>query len=72
MQIVTEEQLTTIAFVRLTEDISKIEFVRKLLAESKKIESKKKIIILVDCEFSRVKVIRFLDGHAVDGIVPPI
>ena len=72
MQIVTEEQLTTIALVRLTEDISKIEFVRKLLAESKKIESKKKIIILVDCEFSRVKVIRFLDGHAVDGIVPPI
>ena len=72
MQIVTEEQLTTIALVRLTEDISKIEFVRKLLAESKKIESKKKIIILVDCEFSRMKVIRFLDGHAVDGIVPPI
>ena len=41
MQIVTEEQLPAIALVRLTEDISKIEFMRKLLAESKKIELKK-------------------------------
>ena len=36
MQVVTEEQLPTIAAVRVTEDISKIEFVRKLLSESKK------------------------------------
>ena len=36
MQIVTEEQLPTIAVVRVTENMSKIEFVRKLLSESRK------------------------------------
>ena len=41
MQIVTEEQLPTIAVVRLTEDMPKIEFVRKLLSESKKMGLKK-------------------------------
>ena len=62
MQIVTEEQLPTIAVVRVTEDISKIEFVRKLLSESKKMGLKKPII-LMDREFSSVEVMRFLDGH---------
>ena len=60
MQIVTEEQLPTIAVVRVTEDVSKIEFVRKLLSESRKIELKKSII-LMDREFSNVDVMRFLD-----------
>ena len=41
MQIVTEEQLPTIAVVRVTEDMTKIEFVRKLLSESKKMGLKK-------------------------------
>lgn len=41
MQIVTEEQLPTIVIVRVTEDVSKIEFVCKLLSESKKREFKK-------------------------------
>ena len=41
MQIVTEEQLPTIAVVRVTEDVSKIEFVRKLLSESRKTGLKK-------------------------------
>ena len=62
MQVVTEEQLPTIAAVRVTEDISKIEFVRKLLSESKKMGLKKSII-LIDREFSSVDVMRFLDEH---------
>ena len=62
MQAVTEEQLPTIAVVRVTEDISKIEFVRKLLSESKKMGLKKSII-LMDREFSNVEVMRFLDEH---------
>ena len=33
--------VATIAAVRITEDISKLEFVRKLLSESKKLELKK-------------------------------
>ena len=41
MQIVTEKQLPTVAAVRVTEDTSKIEFVRKLLSESKKMMLKK-------------------------------
>ena len=41
MQIVTEEQLPTIAVVRVTDDVSKIEFVHKLLSESKKLGLKK-------------------------------
>ena len=60
MQIVTEEQLPTIAVVRVTEDVSKIEFVRKLLSESRK-TGLKKSIILMDREFSNVDVMRFLD-----------
>ena len=41
MQAISEEQLPTIAVVRFTEDITKVEFVRKLLSESKKRESEK-------------------------------
>ena len=62
MQIVTEEQLPTIAVVRVTEDVSKIEFVRKLLSESRK-TGLKKSIILMDREFSNVDVMRFLNEH---------
>ena len=62
MQIVTEEQLPTIAVVRVTEDMTKIEFVRKLLSESKNLGLKKSII-LMDREFSNVEVMRFLDEH---------
>ena len=61
MQIVTEEQLPTMAVVRLTEDMSKIEFVRKLLSESRK-TGLKKSIILMDREFSSVDVMRST-GH---------
>ena len=62
MQIVTEKQLPTIAVVRLTEDMTKIEFVRKLLSKSKKMGLKKSII-LMDREFSNAEVMRFLDEH---------
>ena len=62
MQIVTEEQLPTIAVVRVTEDVSKIEFVRKLLSESKKLGLKKPLL-LMDREFSSVDGMRFLDEH---------
>ena len=41
IQVVTEKQLPTIAVVRVIEDMSKIEFVRKLLSELKKLELKK-------------------------------
>ena len=51
-----------IAAVRVIEDISKIEFVRKLLSESKKMGLKKSII-LMDREFSNVKVMCFLDEY---------
>ena len=60
MQIVTEEQLPTIAVVRVIEDMSKIEFVRKLLSESRKLGLKKPLL-LMDREFSSVDVMRFLD-----------
>ena len=36
MQAVSEERLPTVAVVRFTDDTTKIEFVRKLLSESKK------------------------------------
>ena len=62
MQAVTEERLPTIAVVRVTEDMTKIEFVRKLLSESKNLGLKKSII-LMDREFSSVDVMRFLDEH---------
>ena len=62
MQVVTEEQLPTMAVVRLTEDMSKIEFVRKLLLESRKLGLKKPLL-LMDREFSSADVMRFLDKH---------
>ena len=60
MQVVTEKQLPTIAVVRVIEDMSKIEFVRKLLSESKKLGLKKPPL-LTDREFSSVDAMRFLD-----------
>ena len=60
MQVVTEKQLPTIAVVRVIEDMSKIDFVRKLLLESKKLGLKKPLL-LMDREFSSVDVMRFLD-----------
>ena len=60
MQVVTEKQLPAIAVVRVIEDISKIDFVRKLLSESKKLGLKKPLL-LMDREFSSVDVMRFLD-----------
>lgn len=62
MQLVTEEQLPTIAVVRVIKDMSKIEFVRKLLSESKKLGLKKPLL-LMDREFSSVDVMRFLDRY---------
>ena len=62
MQVVTEKQLPTISVVRVIEDMSKIEFVRKLLSESKKLGLKKPLL-LMDCEFSNVEVMHFLDEH---------
>ena len=59
MRAVTEEQLPTIAVVRVIENISKIEFVRKLLSESKKLGLKKPLL-LMDREFSNVEVMHFL------------
>ena len=60
MQVVTEKQLPTIAVVHVIEDMSKIDFVRKLLLESKKLGLKKPLL-LMDREFSSVDVMRFLD-----------
>ena len=60
IQVVTEEQLPTISVVRIIEDMSKIEFVRKLLSESRKLGLKKPLL-LMDREFSSVDVMRFLD-----------
>ena len=60
MQVVTEKQLPTISVVRVIEDMSKIDFVRKLLSESKKLGLKKPLL-LMDREFSSVDVMRFLD-----------
>ena len=59
MQIVTKKRLPTIAIVRVIEDMSKIDFVRKLLSESRKLGLKKPL--LMDHEFSNVEVMRFLD-----------
>ena len=60
IQVVTEKQLPTISVVRVIEDMSKIDFVRKLLSESKKLGLKKPLL-LMDREFSSVDVMRFLD-----------
>ena len=60
MQVVTEKQLPTMAVVRVIEDMSKIDFVRKLLSESKKLGLKKPLLLMYR-EFSSVDVMRFLD-----------
>ena len=60
MQAVTEKRLPTITVVHVTEYMTKVEFVRKLLSESRK-TGLKKSIILMDREFSNVDVMRFLD-----------
>ena len=44
----------------VTEDTTKVEFVRKLLSESKNLGLKKPLLFM-DCEFSSVDVMRFLD-----------
>ena len=62
MQVVTEKQLPTIAVVRVIEDMSKIDFVHKLLSESRKLGLKKPLL-LMDREFSSVDVMRFLNGR---------
>ena len=59
MQIVTEEQLPTIEVVRITEDTTKVEFVRKLLSESRK--GIEKAALLTDRQFSNVDAMRLLD-----------
>ena len=59
MQIVTEEQLPTIEVVRITEDTTKVEFVRKLLSESRK--GIEKAALLTDRQFSNVDAMHFLD-----------
>ena len=60
MQAVIEERLPTIALVHVTEHVTKVDFVRKLLSESKKLGLKKPLL-LMDREFSSVDVMRFLD-----------
>ena len=62
MQVVTEKQLPTMAVVRVIKDMSKIDFVRKLLSESKKLGLKKPLL-LMDREFSSVEMMRFLNGR---------
>ena len=63
MQAVSEERLPTGAVVRLTDDTAKVKFVRKLLAESKKMMLKK-VIILMNRELGSVEVMCFLDGYS--------
>ena len=60
MQAVSEERLPIVAVVRVTEDTTKVEFVRKLLSESKK-RGPEKPLLLMDREFSKVNMMRFLD-----------
>ena len=55
MQAVTEERLSTVAVMHVTDDTTKIEFVHKLLSESKKLELKKSII-LMDSELGRWRI----------------
>ena len=60
MQVVTEKQLPTISVVRVIEDMSKIDFVRKLLSESRKLGLKKPLLFM-NRELGSVDVMRFLD-----------
>ena len=62
MQAVTEEQLPTIAVVYVTEHVTKVEFVRKLLSEALK-QGFKKPALFMDREFANVEMMRFLHGR---------
>ena len=58
--MVTEEQLPTIAVVHVTEYMTKVEFVRKLLSEAVK-QGFKKPVLFMDREFANVEMMRFLN-----------
>ena len=60
MQAVTEERLPTIAVVHVTEYMTKVEFVRKLLSEAAK-QGFKKPVLFMDREFANVEMMRFLN-----------
>ena len=60
MQTVSGERFPTVAVVRLIDDTTKVEFVCKLLSESKKMRLKKPII-LMNRELGNVEVMHFLD-----------
>ena len=62
MQAVTEERLPTIAVVHVTEHVTKVEFVRKLLSEALK-QGFKKPVLFMDKEFANVEMMRFLHGR---------
>ena len=62
MQAVTEERLPTIAVVHVTEHVTKVEFVRKLLSEALK-QGFKKPVLFMDREFANVEMMRFLNGR---------
>ena len=62
MQAVTEERLSTIAVVHVTEYMTKVEFVRKLLSEALK-QGFKKPVLFMDREFANVEMMRFLNGR---------
>ena len=60
VQIIIEEQLPMMAVVRVTDDISKIEFVRKLFSELEN-RGLKKPPLLMDRELGNVGVMYFLN-----------
>ena len=62
MQAVTEKRLPTIAVVHVTEYMTKVEFVRKLLSEAVK-QGFKKPVLFMDREFANVEMMRFLNGR---------
>ena len=63
MQAVTEERLPTIAVIHVTEYMTKVEFVRKLLSEAVK-QGFKKPVLFMDREFANVEMMRFLNGRS--------
>ena len=62
MQAVTEERLPTMAVIHVTEHVTKVEFVRKLLSEAVK-QGFKKPVLFTDREFANVEMMRFLNGR---------
>ena len=62
MQAVTEERLHTIAVIHVTEHVTKVKFVRKLLSEAVK-QGFKKPVLFMDREFANVEMMRFLNGR---------